>query len=570
MAFYLLHYHKYREPNHSQIWFRDTLTTVYTNKETREWLEEDLGKKSKEEKIFAEKKNGDFDFFFRPVVKKSQWNFKNRMELFHSVNNLKESDLEISGIFWKFVNQPNNEEDIDRLYRAVWNLKCGNWKNLEFVNWGPKAKDYVQNVAFKGVLRIQAEEEGQKTLYVALEFMLDFFKSPAYIQLFCKQANGNFKESDEIQNLIYGGIFNLMNITESYTEATQILKLDKIENKCAMLEVLTEFKNFWKFSQIFSVNLTKPTKNCLFWFSENELKLMNNFDPEMLTEGNSFKSNFGNKIVSNENAYINFFEKSKKNLKNISMEDALMYYNANFLPLLRGIDAIRYGLFEEQNETGFTGLPATDSFYLLDSYKEIEGYSPNLIIRWECHKMPTIHQKLNNGKNLIKGKILTEKTTHKKLLNSRKKIINKILKVKGNLLLENQKKIPKVNLKVIKDYLNSEEYQTSLQIDQEVEEYYKSIKKPFEELRVQTCRQYGRYKLEEYLEKIPGFGFKFTENQLKMINGKHRCSVVIGRSGTGKSTCAILKMIAIDLLFISMVSIKQGKDALTSEDIKRK
>lgn len=52
-----------------------------------------------------------------------------------------------------------------------------------------------------------------------------------------------------------------------------------------------------------------------------------------------------------------------------------------------------------------------------------------------------------------------------------------------------------------------------------------------------------------------------------MINKSRKRTIVIGRSGTGKSTCAILKMLAIDLLFIGRKVLKLKKNKVDASDL---
>lgn len=72
------------------------------------------------------------------------------------------------------------------------------------------------------------------------------------------------------------------------------------------------------------------------------------------------------------------------------------------------------------------------------------------------------------------------------------------------------------------------------------------------------------------LKKIPNFKLKFSKKQKSMLTDDSKVVLTIGRSGTGKTTCAILRMIAIDLLYIASEKIKKGERQITSEDIKGK
>jgi hypothetical protein len=69
------------------------------------------------------------------------------------------------------------------------------------------------------------------------------------------------------------------------------------------------------------------------------------------------------------------------------------------------------------------------------------------------------------------------------------------------------------------------------------------------------------------LRRIPNFKFEFTDDQLSMINSKSKRTLIIGRSGTGKSTCAILRMLAIDLLFIGKKVIKSKRHRVEASDM---
>ena len=72
------------------------------------------------------------------------------------------------------------------------------------------------------------------------------------------------------------------------------------------------------------------------------------------------------------------------------------------------------------------------------------------------------------------------------------------------------------------------------------------------------------------LRRIPNFNLEFSEKQKSMLTQDNKAVVVIGRSGTGKTTCAILRMVAIDLLYIAAQKLKMGEKSLKSEDIKGK
>ena len=61
-------------------------------------------------------------------------------------------------------------------------------------------------------------------------------------------------------------------------------------------------------------------------------------------------------------------------------------------------------------------------------------------------------------------------------------------------------------------------------------------------------------KLVELLEKIPNFAIKLTEEE-KAVVGATGNLLVIGRSGTGKTTCAILRLFAMEMLFKLRLSL---------------
>jgi hypothetical protein len=60
------------------------------------------------------------------------------------------------------------------------------------------------------------------------------------------------------------------------------------------------------------------------------------------------------------------------------------------------------------------------------------------------------------------------------------------------------------------------------------------------------------------LEKIPNFALKLTEEE-KIVVGAPENLLVIGRSGTGKTTCAILRLFAIEMLFKMRLSLYKKK-----------
>lgn len=64
--------------------------------------------------------------------------------------------------------------------------------------------------------------------------------------------------------------------------------------------------------------------------------------------------------------------------------------------------------------------------------------------------------------------------------------------------------------------------------------------------------------LVELLKKIPNFKIKLTEEE-KNVVGENGNVMVIGRSGTGKTTCAVLRLFAIEMLFKIRVSLNKKK-----------
>jgi hypothetical protein len=64
--------------------------------------------------------------------------------------------------------------------------------------------------------------------------------------------------------------------------------------------------------------------------------------------------------------------------------------------------------------------------------------------------------------------------------------------------------------------------------------------------------------LVELLTKIPNFKVKLT-NQEKDVIGENGNVMVIGRSGTGKTTCAVLRLFSIEMLFKIRLSLYKKK-----------
>lgn len=72
--------------------------------------------------------------------------------------------------------------------------------------------------------------------------------------------------------------------------------------------------------------------------------------------------------------------------------------------------------------------------------------------------------------------------------------------------------------------------------------------------------------LVKILESIPGFVYKFSQQQRDLISSHHNC-VVVGRSGTGKTTCAVMRMIGIRLLEIADRNAKKGIKKIRYRDL---
>lgn len=72
------------------------------------------------------------------------------------------------------------------------------------------------------------------------------------------------------------------------------------------------------------------------------------------------------------------------------------------------------------------------------------------------------------------------------------------------------------------------------------------------------------------LEKIPGLDLNMSKEQINAINSTNEVTMISGRSGTGKSTIALLRMVALDLLYIAKKSINKGLVEIKSSEIKRK
>jgi tetratricopeptide (TPR) repeat protein len=72
--------------------------------------------------------------------------------------------------------------------------------------------------------------------------------------------------------------------------------------------------------------------------------------------------------------------------------------------------------------------------------------------------------------------------------------------------------------------------------------------------------------LLKILESIPNFVYAFSEQQRNLISSHHN-TVVVGRSGTGKTTCAVMRMIGIRLLEVANKNIKKGIKKIRYRDL---
>lgn len=82
----------------------------------------------------------------------------------------------------------------------------------------------------------------------------------------------------------------------------------------------------------------------------------------------------------------------------------------------------------------------------------------------------------------------------------------------------------------------------------------------------QFLEEFDGHQLLKILESIPGFVYKFSEQQRELIASKEN-AVVVGRSGTGKTTCAVMRMIGIRLLEIANRNAKKGIKKIRYQDL---
>ena len=70
--------------------------------------------------------------------------------------------------------------------------------------------------------------------------------------------------------------------------------------------------------------------------------------------------------------------------------------------------------------------------------------------------------------------------------------------------------------------------------------------------------------LVQLLTKIPNFKINLTEQQKDVI-GENGNVLAIGRSGTGKTTCAILRLFSIEMLFKLRLALYKKKELKNSD-----
>jgi hypothetical protein len=65
--------------------------------------------------------------------------------------------------------------------------------------------------------------------------------------------------------------------------------------------------------------------------------------------------------------------------------------------------------------------------------------------------------------------------------------------------------------------------------------------------------------------KIPGFRIKCSEEE-KAVIGHNGSLIVMGRSGTGKTTCAVLRLFTVQMLFYIRQSLCKENDNIQLRD----
>ena len=99
---------------------------------------------------------------------------------------------------------------------------------------------------------------------------------------------------------------------------------------------------------------------------------------------------------------------------------------------------------------------------------------------------------------------------------------------------------------------------SDLKLQQERRIFLSYSKKVNEELLKQYADFSSAAKLVELLEKIPNFKLKLT-SQEKDVIGQGGNVLAIGRSGTGKTTCAILRIFSMEILFKIRITLYKNK-----------
>lgn len=111
---------------------------------------------------------------------------------------------------------------------------------------------------------------------------------------------------------------------------------------------------------------------------------------------------------------------------------------------------------------------------------------------------------------------------------------------------------------IIFDEKTSRWMPSDLKLQQEKRMFLHYSKKVNEELLKQYADFSSAAKLVELLEKIPNFKLKLTSQERDVI-GQGGNVLAIGRSGTGKTTCAILRIFSMEILFKIRVSLYKNR-----------